>query len=88
MAVFGVPAVKADDSIRACHCALEMMQRLDVFNTEFNWNWFYNSPEGTWHEPMKIGIGLNTGQCLSGNIGSEKRLEYTVIGDEVNLGSR
>eukprot|EP01052_Picozoa_sp_SAG31_P033226 SAG31_NODE_3728_length_3948_cov_1.597504_6_plen_187_part_00 len=85
MAIFGVPSVKENDSVRACHCALQMMKRLDVFNKTFTKPTAVR-PEG--NKPLRIGIGLNTGLVLSGNIGSERRLEYTVIGDEVNLGSR
>ena len=75
MAVFGVPYTDASDAINAVDCALEMFKIIDEAN-------FLNKNE------LTIGIGISTGVVVSGNIGSEKRFEYTVIGDSVNLAAR
>lgn len=79
MVVFGAPLVHDDDPFRAVEMGLAMMQRLTILNEEF-------SREGM--ETIGIGIGINTGKAIAGNIGSEKRLNYSVIGDDVNLASR
>ncbi|MEW5946611.1 MAG: adenylate/guanylate cyclase domain-containing protein [bacterium] len=79
MAVFGSPIPHGDDPLRAARTALEMQERLAGLNEKW-------SREGK--ERLKIGIGINTGEAIVGNIGDERRLEYTVIGDNVNLASR
>jgi adenylate cyclase len=77
MAVFGSPLPLDDHAWMAVQSALEMRQRLAVFNAA--------RP----HKPqIKIGIGINSDSVISGNIGSSKRMEFTAIGDGVNLGSR
>eukprot|EP01012_Entosiphon_sulcatum_P010938 TRINITY_DN16542_c0_g1_i1.p1 TRINITY_DN16542_c0_g1~~TRINITY_DN16542_c0_g1_i1.p1 ORF type:complete len:1937 (+),score=337.07 TRINITY_DN16542_c0_g1_i1:55-5865(+) len=79
MAVFGVPFPRPEDTVRACTAAWKMVQYVEEMNQS-------RVKEGKL--PLRIGIGLNTDTVLAGNIGSEKRMEYTVIGDGVNLASR
>jgi adenylate cyclase len=79
MAFFGAPKDDPDHANKACRCALGMREELTKVNERLQ-------SEGI--APMKIGIGINTGGVVVGNIGSERRLEYTVIGDHVNLASR
>lgn len=79
MAVWGVPKTAKDDAYNAVSAALEMRKRLIKFNERRRTR---NLPE------IHIGMGLHTGEVLSGNIGSDNRLEYTVIGDTVNQSSR
>lgn len=77
MAFFGAPMRRDDDPVNAVHCALAMQERLkDVTFAKF--------PDLRLH----MGIGINTGVVLAGNIGSERRTDYTVIGNEVNLAQR
>jgi adenylate cyclase len=80
MVVFGAPLSEGpgEDACRAVRCALEMLVSIDKWNA--------TKPAG---EPsLKIGIGIHTGQVTAGNVGSPNRLEYSVIGDTVNLASR
>ncbi|MFM9984897.1 MAG: CHASE2 domain-containing protein [Flavobacteriales bacterium] len=79
MAIFGAPVPQIDHADRACLVALGMIKELEVYNRE-------NVQEG--RQPLYIGVGVNTGDMTVGNIGSEKRFDYTVVGDSVNLGSR
>ncbi len=79
MASFGVPFTTPVDADNAIVAAIAMMRKLRPFNQR----------QKKKNEPIvEIGIGLNTGELIAGNIGSSKRLEYTVIGDTVNLASR
>jgi adenylate cyclase len=79
MAVFGIPLAHEDDEDRALRCAIAMIQSLAVFNAQ---------RASVGQKPIDIGIGMNTAQVVSGNIGSPKRMDYTIIGDGVNLAAR
>ncbi len=79
MALFGAPLQHDDDVDRALNTAIDMVAALDEFNIELK-------NDGL--PPIGIGIGVNTGMVTAGNMGSAQRLNYTVIGDGVNVASR
>ena len=79
MAVYGAPIRRADHAAAACHTALDMLRELRALQAQWRRE----------RRPLfDIGIGINTGPMIVGNMGSENRFDYTVIGDAVNLGSR
>jgi adenylate cyclase len=80
MAVFGAPLAQDDHADRALAASRDMLARLEGFNA-----WL--RAEGL-HEGFKMGIGLNSGQVMSGHVGSERRLEYTALGDTTNTAAR
>ncbi len=83
LAFWNAPLDDPDHHVNAARAALAMQQRLAALNLEM-----MARGDGTWPGEVKIGIGLNSGPCCVGNIGSERRLSYSLIGDPVNLASR
>ena len=79
MAVFGVPQPLEDHAVRCCRSALRQMKALEELNNEL---------KKEFNNTLAIRIGINTGLVSAGNMGSDSRFEYTVMGDVVNLGSR
>ncbi|MFN3533926.1 MAG: CHASE2 domain-containing protein [Desulfatiglandales bacterium] len=79
MAIYGAPLEQEDHALRACETALEMLEELERLNEKWK-------RQG--RQRLSIGIGINTGDMMVGNMGSEQRFDYTVMGDAVNLGSR
>ena len=79
MAAFGIPVAHEDDADRAVRAAIAMMRELAQWN---------HSRLAEGKQAVDIGIGLNTDVVVSGNIGSRKRMDYTIIGDGVNLAAR
>lgn len=79
MAAFGLPIAHDDDEDRGVRAAISMIREL--------WEW-NKEREGRGLRPADMGIGLNTDLVVSGNIGSPKRMDYTLIGDGVNLAAR
>jgi adenylate cyclase len=79
MSFWGAPLVDSEHARHALYAAMEMMDELKIMQEDFR--------QRGWPE-VNIGIGLNTGNMNVGNMGSEFRMAYTVLGDAVNLGSR
>lgn len=79
LVIFGAPFQRADDAERGVACALEMQLMMARVNA---WNVLNGLPE------LEMGIGLNTGEVVAGNIGSSKRAKYGVVGSNVNMAGR
>src|SRR3989454_4075500 len=79
MALWGAPMAHEDDADRAMRCALDQLAALEKLNAKWK-------EEG--RPELRIGIGINFGEVFAGNVGSDRRLEYTVIGDAVNTAKR
>src|SRR5512143_3427227 len=77
--LFGAPIALDDAPFKAVHCAIAMMQGLEEFNRT-------RAAEN--QVPIRIGIGINTGHVITGSIGSTRALQYTAIGDAMNVASR
>lgn len=81
MALFGAPYAGSEDATNAVRAAVAMQKRLEIMKAEFS------SRAGPWNS-LKIGIGVNTGLVTVGYVGSARRLDYTAIGDTVNMAAR
>ncbi len=79
LVLFGAPTAAADDALRAVACAVEMQLAIATVNQEMT---------AMNLKPLAMGIGINTGEVVVGNIGSEKRTKYGVVGAQVNLTHR
>ena len=79
MAIFGEPIQDINHPQNAVKCAYEMLKKVEYLREK----WLYEGKP-----KIEIGVGINTGEVFIGNIGTENRMEYTVIGDTVNLASR
>ncbi|MEH6475047.1 MAG: adenylate/guanylate cyclase domain-containing protein [Sneathiella sp.] len=85
MAFWNAPLFNKFHEEEAANSALGMMTRLSILNDEIKQE---AEQEGRDYRALKIGIGLNTGTCIVGNLGSQQRFDYSVLGDPVNLASR
>jgi len=83
MAIFGAPVAHPDDALRAIKTALGMKKRIEKLRERWR-----DKIDASMLEVFEIGIGIHTGEVIAGNIGSIKRMEYTVVGTAVNLASR
>jgi adenylate cyclase len=79
MAFWGAPIKMEDHALKACRAAIEMMVELHKMNSKWE---LEKKPT------LDIGIGINTGDMVVGNMGSASRMDYTLMGDNVNLGAR
>jgi adenylate cyclase len=85
MAFWNAPLDDKEHQINACEAALDMLEQVDALNKERE----EEAEEGGHaYIPLNIGVGLNTGICVVGNMGSDLRFDYSVFGDSVNLASR
>ena len=78
LAIFGAPLAQPDHALRACLAALDMLRVLETVRQRWS----------SLEMPLEVGIGINTGPMIIGNMGSSERFTYTVIGDEAHLGAR
>lgn len=78
-ACFGAPMASIKNEQNAVMCALEMISKLEVLNATY---------ESRFGRKVEVGIGINAGEVVAGNTGSEDRIEYSITGDTVNTGSR
>jgi adenylate cyclase len=85
MAFWNAPLSDAQHQLNACEAAVDMLERIDVLNKQRE---IEAQDGGHSYIPLNVGVGLNTGTCVVGNMGSDLRFDYSVLGDSVNLASR
>ena len=85
MAFWNAPLDDKEHQVNACEAALDMLERIDELNKEREQE---AEESGQVFLPLNVGVGLNTGNCVVGNMGSDVRFDYSVYGDSVNLASR
>jgi adenylate cyclase len=85
MAFWNAPLYDESHELNACEAALDMLERVERLNREREQTAKAN---GSLYIPINIGVGINTGRCVVGNMGSDLRFDYSVLGDSVNLASR
>jgi len=85
MAFWNAPLDDRDHQVNACDAALDMLERIEVLNRQRE---IEAQQGGHVFIPIQVGVGLNTGTCVVGNMGSDLRFDYSVLGDSVNLASR
>jgi adenylate cyclase len=85
MAFWNAPLDDGEHQQNACEAALDMLERIDVLNKQRE---LEAQEGGHVYIPINVGVGLNTGTCVVGNMGSDLRFDYSVLGDTVNLASR
>jgi adenylate cyclase len=85
MAFWNAPLDDKEHQLNACEAALDMLERVDTLNQERERE---AQEQGRPFIPLNVGVGLNTGTCVVGNMGSDVRFDYSVFGDSVNLASR
>lgn len=85
MAFWNAPIYDATHEFNACEAALDMLERVDRLNRDRE---EAAKASGGIFLPINIGVGINTGRCVVGNMGSDLRFDYSVLGDSVNLASR
>src|SRR5260370_13572844 len=85
VAFWNAPLDDSAHQINACEAALDMLERVDALNEARELEAKENNRPFI---PLNVGVGVNTGTCLVGNMGSDLRFDYSVFGDSVNLASR
>jgi adenylate cyclase len=85
MAFWNAPLDDKEHEINACEAAVDMLERIDELNGQREQEAQEGGPV---YIPLNVGVGLNTGVCVVGNMGSDLRFDYSVLGDSVNLASR
>ena len=85
MAFWNAPLDDKEHQLNACEAAVDMLERIDVLNKQREQE---AQEGGSPYIPINVGVGLNTGVCVVGNMGSDLRFDYSVLGDSVNLASR